>query len=97
MIIARNEEEIDRILDYFIAGGFESRARQFKPDINEWRDWIKEEYFRKSECGVLIFEPHWNYDLQENRIVKTLSWHAPDTLEQYINYGNEDGENRTDT
>lgn len=96
MIIARNEQEVDRILDYFIADGFEACTRPYKPDLNEWREWIKEEDLKKSVPSILIFVPHWDYDIQENRIVKSLNWHSPETLESFIEFelGTQD-ENKT--
>lgn len=84
MIIARNEKEVDSILDYFIAEGFISCTRPYKPDLNEWREWIKEEHLKKSETGILIFVPHWDYDIQKNRVVKSLNWHSPETLETFF-------------
>lgn len=83
MIIATSIEDIDRILDYFIADGFISCTRNYKPDLNEWREYIKTEYF--SQKGMLIFVPNCNYDVDENKIVKTLNWFVPDTLDEFIN------------
>lgn len=95
MIIARNEKEVDAVLDHFISEGFESPSRTWKPSLEDWRDYIKEEYLKKSECGFLIFIPHWDYDVQENRIIKTLNWHAPDTLEKYLKSETEDEDKTT--
>ena len=92
MIIARTEQEIDRILDHFIADGFISCTRGYKPDLNQWRDFIKEEYLNESETGIVIFVPNWDYDLQQQRVVKTLNWHVAETLEQFLKEENNDND-----
>ena len=83
MIIARTEKEVDDVIDYFIEEGFISCTRTYKPDLEEWRDYIKTEYLTKK--GLVIFIPHWDYDPAVNDVIKTLNWHVPDTLEEYLN------------
>lgn len=91
MIIERNEKDIDEILDYFLKDGFEGPAVYIdkkQVDLYYWKDCMVEEYQKQ---GLLIFEPKWIWDNQENRIRKFLRWFAPVTLEEY-QYEN----NRTD-
>lgn len=85
MIIATTEQEIDRILDHFIAEGFISVTGMsgFQPDLNDWRQYIKDEYFSKK--NLVIFKPNWNYVPEKNEVVKYLNWYVPDTINEYLN------------
>lgn len=83
MIIARNEREIDEILDYFTKDGFEAPTVYIdkKPvDLYYWKDYMMEKYQKQR---LLIFEPKWAWDNQEGRIRKFLTWFSPVTLEEY--------------
>lgn len=84
MIIARNKEEIDKILDYFAKDGFEGPTVFInnKPvDLYYWKDCMLESL---SEKGLLIFEPKWEWDNQEGKIKKYLRWCSPSTLDEFI-------------
>ena len=91
MIIAKSEKEIDNILDYFNKDGFEGPTVYIDKklvDLYYWKDCMIEEF---QKHGLLIFEPKWEWDNQENRIRKFLRWYSPVTLEEY-----QDENNRTD-
>ena len=84
MIIATTEQEVDRILDHFIAEGFISVTGKsgYQPDLNDWRQWIKDEHLSKKQ--IVLFDPHWEYDPAKNLIVKFINWHVPDTIDEYL-------------
>ena len=84
MIIARSEEEIDKILDYFVKDGFEGPMLYINKkhaDLYYWKDCMLESFSKK---GLLIFEPIWGWDNQENKIKNSLRWFSPSTLDEFI-------------
>lgn len=90
MIIARTEEEIDRLMDFFIKsknyeGPFVYKDGKRIP-LDYWRENMKRRLKENGYLGFII-RPIWSND----SMINVVDWESVSTVDNYINMMIEDG------